>query len=88
MLLSFNELDNSANVFPLAAGAPFPLAAGTPRKGFLPFPLDFTLHSYDYISLFEPFVNITVSLGSLFQRIAFIDDRFYFSCLDQLFEEN
>jgi hypothetical protein len=43
-------------------------------------------HSYDYISLFVPFVNISMSLGSLFQRIASIFDRFYLSRLNKLFE--
>jgi hypothetical protein len=46
------------------------------------------LHSYDDMSLFEPFFNIPVSLGSLFQRIASIYDRFYLSRLNKLFEEN
>jgi len=45
-------------------------------------------HSYDYISLFVPFFDIPVSLGSLFQRIASINDRFYLPRLNQLFEEN
>ena len=39
-----------------------------------------------YISLFVPFVDIPVSLGHLFQRIASINDRFYLSRLYQLFE--
>ena len=46
------------------------------------------VHRDDYISLFVPFFNITVSLGSLFQRIASIYDRFYLPCLNKLFEEN
>ena len=46
------------------------------------------LHSYDYISLFVPFVDIPVSLDNLFQRIASIYDRFYLSRLNKLFEEN
>ena len=33
-------------------------------------------HSYDYISLFVPFFDIPVSLGSLFQWIVSINDRF------------
>ena len=46
-------------------------------------------HSYDYISLFmRPFVDIFVSLGRMFQRIGSIDDRFYLSRLNKLFEEN
>ena len=45
-------------------------------------------HSYDYISLFVPFFDIPVSLGNLFQRIASINDRFYLSRLNKLFEEN
>ena len=32
------------------------------------------LHSYDYISLFVSLIDIPVSLGDLFQRIAFIND--------------
>jgi len=44
--------------------------------------------SYDYISLFVPFFNITMSLGSLFQGIASIYDRFNLPCLNKLFEEN
>ena len=45
-------------------------------------------HSNDYISLFVSCFDIPVSLGNLFQRIASIDDRFYLSRLNQLFEEN
>jgi hypothetical protein len=45
-------------------------------------------HSYDYISLFVPFFDIPMSVGSLFQRIASIYDRFYLFRLNQLFEEN
>ena len=33
-------------------------------------------HSYDYISLFVPFFDISLSLGSLFQWIGSIYDRF------------
>ena len=44
--------------------------------------------SYDYISLFASCFDIPVSLGSLFQRIASIYDRFYLSRLNKLFEEN
>jgi len=43
--------------------------------------------SYDYISLFVSCFDIPVSLGNLFQRIASIDDRFYFPRLNKLFEE-
>ena len=39
------------------------------------------LHSDDYISLFVSFIDIPVGLGSLFQRIASINDRFYLSRL-------
>ena len=46
------------------------------------------LHSYDYISLFVPFFDISVGLGSPFQRIGSIDDRFYLPRLNKLFEEN
>ena len=45
-------------------------------------------HSYNYIALFVSFVNIPVSLGNLFQRIASVYNRFYLSCLHKLFEEN
>ena len=44
--------------------------------------------SYNYISRFLPFFNIAMSLGSLFQRIASINDRFYLPRLNKLFEEN
>jgi len=46
------------------------------------------LDSDDYTSLLAPFLDISVSLGSLLQRIASINDR---SCLprpNKLFEEN
>ncbi len=46
------------------------------------------LHSYDYISLFAPCFDMPVSLGSLFQRIASIYDRFYLPRLTKLSEEN
>ena len=39
------------------------------------------LYSYDDISLFVSFVYIPVSLGSLFQRIAFVYDRSYLPLL-------
>ncbi len=45
-------------------------------------------HSYDYIALFVSFFDIPVGFGSLFQRIASINDRLYLSRLNQLFEEN
>jgi hypothetical protein len=45
-------------------------------------------HSDDYISLFAPLVNISMSLYDLFQRISSIYDRSYLFCLNQLFEEN
>ena len=44
-------------------------------------------HSDDYIPLLVPCFDIPVSLGSLFQRIASIYDRFYLSRLNKLFEE-
>jgi hypothetical protein len=44
-------------------------------------------HSDDHIPLFVSLFDIPVSLGHLFQRIAPINDRFYLSCLNQLFEE-
>jgi len=44
--------------------------------------------SYYYISSFVPFFNIAMSLGNLFQRIASVNDRFYLSRLNKLFEEN
>jgi len=45
-------------------------------------------HCNDHISLFMPFVDIPVRLGHLFQRIESINDRFYLSRLNQLFEED
>ena len=45
-------------------------------------------YSYYYVSLFVPFINISVGLGSLFQRIDFIYDGFYLSRLNKLFEKN
>ena len=42
-------------------------------------------HENHYISLLVPCVDIPVSLGSLFQWVAAIDDRFYLSRLNQLF---
>ena len=44
-------------------------------------------HRDDDISLFVSCVDIPVSLGDLFQRIASINDRFYLSRLNKLFEE-
>jgi hypothetical protein len=46
------------------------------------------LHSYDYMSLFVSFFNIPVNLDNLFQRIASINDRFYLSRFNKLFEED
>ena len=43
-------------------------------------------HSDDHIPLFVPLFDISVSFGSLFQRIESINDRFYLSRLNQLFE--
>ena len=40
------------------------------------------------IALFLSCVDIPVGFGSLFQRIASIDDRFYLSRLNQLCKEN
>ena len=45
-------------------------------------------HSYDHIPLFVSFVDIPVSLGDLFKRIASINDRFYLSRLNEIFEQN
>ena len=45
-------------------------------------------HSYGDISLFVSCVDIPVSLGNLFQRIASTYDRFYLPRLNKLFEEN
>lgn len=45
-------------------------------------------HSYYYFSSSVAFFIIAVSLGSLFQRIASIDDRFYLSRLNKLFDKN
>jgi len=41
-------------------------------------------HSDDDIFLFVFFVDIPVSLGNLFQRIASINDRFYLSRFNKL----
>ena len=43
--------------------------------------------SYDYISLLVSLIDIPVSLGDLFQRIASVNDRFYLSSLNKLFME-
>jgi len=43
------------------------------------------VYIYDYISFFVPFVNISVSLGNLFQRIASIYNRYYFVSFKKLF---
>ena len=43
-------------------------------------------HSDDYISLFMSFINIAMSLGGLFKWIAPINDRFYLSRVNKLFE--
>ena len=59
-------------------------AGGKTGRAFLGFVMMF--HSDDYISLFMSFIHIAMRLGSLFQRIASINDRFYLSRLDQLFE--
>jgi hypothetical protein len=48
----------------------------------------FLFQSDYYIPLLVPCVDIPVGLGSLFQRIASIYDRFYLAGLDKLFEEN
>ncbi len=53
---------------------------------FIPFFL--CLNSDDDISLFVSFFNIPMRLGSLFQRIISINDRFYLSRFNQLFEED
>jgi hypothetical protein len=45
-------------------------------------------HSYDYISLFVSFIDISVTLCNLFQGIMTINDRFYLPRLNKLFEEN
>ena len=45
-------------------------------------------HSDDYVSLFVPFVDIPVSLGNLFQRIASIYNRFYLSRFNNLLESS
>jgi hypothetical protein len=42
-------------------------------------------HSDDYVSLLMPFLDVPEGLGSLFQRIASIDDRFQLSRLNKLF---
>lgn len=44
------------------------------------------LQSYDYISLFMSFFDISVSLSSLFQRKAFVYECFYLPRLNKLFD--
>ena len=47
------------------------------------------VHQINYdISLLVSFFGICVSLGSLFKRIASINDRFYLPRLNKLLEEN
>ena len=58
------------------------------RRYHRSFSLDFTLYSYDHVSLFVSCFDIAVRLGSLFQRLASIYDRLYLSRLSKLFEEN
>ncbi len=43
--------------------------------------------SDDYISLFVSLIDIPVRLGSLFQWIQSVNDRFYVTRLNKLFEE-
>jgi len=45
---------------------------------------ELVLQRYNYISLLAAGVDVAVSFGDLFERIAAIDDRFEFSCLGQL----
>jgi hypothetical protein len=45
-------------------------------------------HSDDDVALLVSLVDIPMRLGDLFQRIAPIDDRFYLSRLNELFEED
>ena len=42
----------------------------------------------DDVSFFVARLDILVSLGNLFQRIASINHRFYLPCLNQPIEEN
>ena len=44
-------------------------------------------HRYHDITLFMSLIDIPVSLGNFFQRIASIDHRFDLARLNQLFEE-
>jgi hypothetical protein len=44
--------------------------------------------SDDNISLFVPLLDIAMSLGSLFQGVASINDRLYLSRLNKLFEQD
>ena len=44
-------------------------------------------HSYDYIPLFVSCFDIPVSLGSLFQLVTSIYNRFYLPRLNKLFEK-
>ena len=43
-------------------------------------------HSYDYISLFMPLLDIAVRLDDMLQRINPVYDRFKLARLDQFFE--
>ena len=45
-------------------------------------------HHNDDISLFMPLIDIPVRFRNLFQGIAPINDRFYRSCLNQLFDKD
>ena len=44
-------------------------------------------HNYDYISYFLPCLDVPVSFGNLFQRIASIYYWSKLSCLNKLFEK-
>ena len=62
---------------------PFPAVNGNALSGFA-----IVSHSDDDISLFVSCVDIPVSLGNLFQRIASISDRLKRPLLNQLKEES
>ena len=45
-------------------------------------------HSYNYISLFMPFIDISMSFNNLFQGISPVYNRFYLASFNEFFEEN
>jgi hypothetical protein len=64
------------------------LHAKTQKDGSLLSGFVIMFHRYDDISLFVSFVNISVSLDNLLQRIASIYDGFQLFRFNKLFEED